>query len=284
MLDPTTPPITITSTLVLTVWDVDDLGWNFNFGRVPLVSGITDGITPLLQLVGTAKHMVFRDLVIYGGAFSTPGCGDGLQILPQDGGAFYECKFADISISWCGGDGIMAVGNVFETEFDGLDCKNNLGSGIVFNNSTQWVNSGSTPVFGGVVSNCMAIAPNLSRNNGYGLRCIGGATSVDIDEGSFVNNGQGGCEGEIRSATDVNGENTGPALFDFSASGIGYVATLVGCNLTSDGATLGYGGTAPSVQLVKYAPGVGDGHLVVTDCYVTAEGNPPPTNLILVGP
>jgi hypothetical protein len=259
-LDPTTPAITLTSTLTINVMDVGDAGLFFDFGRVLLESGITDGVTPLIKLVGTTKHMVFQNLLIFGGAFSTAGCGDGLQII-SSGGPILLSQFQNISSSWCGGNGISVQGDVYENTFTGWDCKNNKQNGALF----------STPN-GGVISNLRLISPDLSRNNLCGAQTANGVQSIDLIGGSFINNLAGGWEGAIRSASFVNFENTGAFGFDFSATGLPFMATILACNLTSDG-----GGTGIAAGgLIKYS---GTANLQQSFNYCTAEGGlatPPP--------
>lgn len=263
--------IQLTSTLTVPVTDQGDEGVYFDVGRSPMVSGITDGVTPLIKLVGAVKHMIFENLVIFGGAFAGAGCGDGLQIV-SSGGPILLSQFANISSSWCGGHGVVIQGDVYENVFPGLDCKNNKGSGLVV----------STPN-GGVVSNLMIPSPNLSRNNRFGCEVLNFAQSIDLPAGgSFINNFLGGWQGPIRSASLVNFENTGPAGFDFSG-GLPYPATLIGCNLTSD---MGTANTPANVSttLVKYAGANGDGKLNMIGCYVTPEGAATASQLSVLSP
>jgi hypothetical protein len=261
MLDPTTPPIAITSTLTINVTDVGDSGLYFDFSRVPLQTTISDGVTPMVVLSGSAKHMVFKNLVLFGNAFSTAGCGDGL-VIRSNGGPILKSQFQDISSSWCGGNGISVQGDVYENTLSGWDCKNNKQNGVLF----------STPN-GGVISNLVLISPSLSDNVLSGAQTIDGVQSIDMPAGgSFINNLQGGWNGAIRSAAFVNFENTGAWGFNFSATGLPFMATIIGCNLTSDGGSTGVAATS----LIKYS---GTANLQQTLNYCTAEGalhTPPP--------
>ena len=260
VLDPSTPPIAITSTLNINVTDVGDSGLFFDFSRVPLQATITDGVTPMVVLSGSVKHMIFQNLVLFGNAFSTAGCGDGL-VIRSNGGPILLSQFNNISSSWCGGNGISVQGDVYENDGYGWDCKNNKQNGALF----------STPN-GGVISDFILHGPSLSRNNLSGAQTIDGVQSIDMIGGKFINNLQGGWNGAIRSASFVNFENTGAWGFNFSATGLPFMATIVGCNLTSDGGGTGVAATS----LIKYS---GTANLQQTLNYCTAEGalhTPPP--------
>jgi hypothetical protein len=277
VIDPTTPPLTINSTVTIPLTDAGDNGWFFDFGRVPMQSAIVDGVMPLFKLSGAAKHLVFKNLVIYGGnnswgANNIAGCGDGLQII-SSGGPILLSQFQDISVSWCNGNGVSIQGDVYESSFYGLDCKNNILDGLRI----------STPN-GGVISNLRIISPDLSSNNGYGCRVLNYAQSIDLPAGgSFICNGLGGWSGPLRLAMGVNGENTGPYMFDFSG-GLPYPATILACNLTSDNATFlqNTSGSGPSTTLIKYATPT-DGKLQQMLNYCTPEGSSNGSMLKVVG-
>lgn len=254
---------------MIPVTDQGDLGMYFDFGRCPMISGITDGVTPLFQVAGAVKHMLFENLVIFGGGFATPGCGDGLQIM-SSGGPELLNRFNGLAVSWCGGHGINVIGDDYEMLFDAPDCKNNKGSGMCFQTPT-----------GGVISNIRVLCPDLSRNNRFGAEVLNYAQSIDLPSGgSVINNWLGGWQGPLRLAVGVNGENTGPALFDFSG-GLPYIATLIACNLTSDMGTA-QNPSLVSTMLVKYPGTNGDGKLNVIGCYTTPEGSATAAQLSLI--
>jgi hypothetical protein len=91
-------------------------------------------------------------------------------------------------------------------------------------------------VDGGIISNVMIRSPNLSRNQGYGFHA-GRANSIDISQGSFINNGKGGLLGEhgIRTVDSVNCENSGLVCIDIPTSD--FKTRLIGNNASPDGAT-----------------------------------------------
>ena len=89
------------------------------------------------------------------------------------------------------------------------ESENNKGDGLFIDHGSD----------GGIISNLMIRSPNLGRNHGHGFHAAG-ANSIDISQGSFINNGKGGLLGEhgIRTVDSVNCENSGLVCIDIPTS------------------------------------------------------------------
>ena len=113
-----------------------------------------------------------------------------------------------------------------KSTLDNMELENNNGDGLFIDHGAD----------GGIISNLMIRSPNLSRNKGYGFHAVH-ANSIDISQGSFINNGKGGLLGEhgIRTVDSVNCENSGLVCIDIPTSD--YMTRLVGNNASSDGKT-----------------------------------------------
>jgi hypothetical protein len=200
----------------------DGLHFNFNGGRY--TSGNNDGATPAFRFRsaggGNIRQVTIDNLTLYGNGYGQAGCGNGIEMLAT-GGAILLFKLTNMRASWCGQNGFLFKGDLFEGSTYDLVAKDNALSGALFDNNP------------GVVSNFMMYGTNLSRNRSHGLHTINGVQSIDMFGGSFVNNDVGGVNGAIRSAYGVNGENTGEVLFDLGF--LPYACRIVGCNLSSNG-------------------------------------------------
>lgn len=265
-VDPATPPITLTSTLVLPLVDRDDLGTGYTLSRVPLVWAGSDGVTPAVQVIGAGKHIAVRDILVMGNAFASAGCGNGIEVVSQ-GGDIWLANFRGLTASWCGKDGVVFRGNVYESTVAELDCKDNGGFGAAC----------ETPN-GGVISNLRFISPDLSRNRQQGIQLRNGVSSVDMVLGSFINNGTGGIDAEngMRTVAFVNGENTGQILVNMPGSA--FPSLALGNSLSSSGI-----GANPSTYLIKCPPA----NLIQQDNTVTpyqAPGGPTPPTMAVVAP
>lgn len=219
--DGSTPPVHLTKTLVVNLSDVGDGGIYINGNGLRLTSDIKDGTTAAIRFIGATRFLTLTGFNLYGGGFDTPGCGNGWEIIAS-GGDIALCTFSNLVASWCGGDGFVFQGAVFESDTYSLKAKDCKGSGCTYSGA------------GGVVSNMMMYGSSLSRNNNYGLNLINGAESVDLIGGSFITNGLGGVQGPIRNAICGNGENTGEFMFNFGATGIPYTSTVIGWELSSN--------------------------------------------------
>lgn len=265
-IDPATPPITLSSTLTLPLVDRDDLGMGYTLSRVPLVWAGSDGVTPAVQIIGAGKHIAVRDILVMGNAFASAGCGNGIEVVSQ-GGDIWLANFRGLTVSWCGKDGVVFRGNVYESTVAELDCKDNGGFGAAC----------ETPN-GGVISNLRFISPDLSRNRQQGIQLRNGVSSVDMVLGSFINNGAGGIDADngMRTIAFVNGENTGQILVNMPGSA--FPSLALGNSLSSSGI-----GANPSTYLIKCPPA----NLIQQDNTVTpyqAPGGPTPPTMAVVAP
>jgi hypothetical protein len=142
---------------------------------------------------------------------------------PSGNGPIYRAILRDNSTSLSGGLGALHIkGAVFELLVAGHMSENNKQHGVAIEHER-----------GAIVSNCMINALNSSRNGKSGLYTM--SNSVDVVQGSFVNNGESGITAPtgLRSAAFINGENTGQFVFR-----IGGYATLQNCEASTDGKTV----------------------------------------------
>lgn len=150
--------------------------------------------------------------------------GPGLMIhAPSGRAAFYRAILRDNTTTRSGGLGALHIkGAVFELLIDGHMSENNKQHGVAVEHEG-----------GAVVSNCMFHALNSSRNTKAGLYTT--SNSVDVVQGSFVNNGDSGINAPagIRSVAFINGENTGQ--FVVRAGGF---ANLHNCEASTNGKTI----------------------------------------------
>jgi hypothetical protein len=223
ILDPTTN-LKFPGTVEVLLKDTGDDGLHFNFNGGRYTSGNNDGATPAFRFRssggGNIRQVTIDNLTLYGNGYGQAGCGNGIEVLAT-GGAILLFKLTNLRASWCGQNGFLFKGDLFEGSTYDLVAKDNTLSGALFDNNP------------GVVSNFMMYGTNLSRNRNHGLHTINGVQSIDMFGGSFVNNDVGGVNGAIRSAYGVNGENTGEVLFDLGF--LPYPCRIVGCNLSSNG-------------------------------------------------
>jgi hypothetical protein len=165
----------------------------------------------------------------------------------------------DIYTDTCGIHGIKIIGDFFESTLDNIQSENNKGDGLFIDHGTD----------GGIISNLMIRSPNLGRNQGYGFHAAR-ASSIDISQGSFINNGKGGLLGEhgIRTVDSVNCENTGLVCIDIPTSD--YKTRLVGNNASTDGKTAV---TTPLQYTYRYNGN--PANLMQSDNYITYYGSGP---------
>lgn len=256
--DGSIPAIDVTSTIEVNVKSLGDAGPVFNFNGLRLNSKITDGVSSCIRFKGESRGMQISGLNVYGGGYDNIGCGHGIELVTS-GGAMWLCTFRNLFASWCRKDGIRVQGDVFESSFYDMVCKDNFGNGMSYSN------------IGGIVSNCMMYGTNLSRNVLFGLDLQDGTQSVDMFGGSFVQNGLGGINGPIRSAFGVNGENTGLSLF--TAPSVGYPSKIIACNMSSDGRVTH--SAQPNAQVSQYVITPSNAVCNDVECYVTPYGSNP---------
>jgi hypothetical protein len=226
MFDPVTS-VTVSSTITILL--PDNPGNIFGNG-LKITSTINNG-TDVLQFVGNAKsnsrNFIIQGINIYGGGYHGRGSGNCFVIIaPHAKGAVYRVMVRDIFTDWCGINGIKITGDFFESTLDNIGSENNKADGLFIDHGAD----------GGIISNVMIRSPNLSRNQGYGFHA-GRANSIDISQGSFINNGKGGLLGEhgIRTVDSVNCENSGLVCIDIPTSD--FKTRLIGNNASTDGAT-----------------------------------------------
>jgi hypothetical protein len=226
MFDPTTS-VTVSSTMTILV--PDNPGNIFGNG-LKIRSTINNG-SDVLQFVGNARsnsrNFIIQGINIYGGVYDGLASGNCFVInAPHTKGSLYRVMLRDIYTDWCGINGVKITGDFFESTLDNIASENNKGAGLFIDHGAD----------GGIISNLMIRSPNLSRNQGYGFHARR-ANSIDISQGSFINNGKGGLLGEhgIRTVDSVNCENSGLVCIDIPTSD--FMTRLIGNNASTDGKT-----------------------------------------------
>lgn len=257
MFDPTTS-VTVSSTMTILV--PDNPGNIFGNG-LKINSTINNG-SDVLRFVGNAQHnsrnFIVQGISIDGGGYNGLSSGNCFVIeAPHTKGSMYRVMLRDIYTASCGTNGVKITGDFFESTLDNIMSENNKGDGLFIDHGSD----------GGVISNVMIRSPNLSRNQGYGFHARR-ASSIDISQGSFINNGKGGLLGEhgIRTVDSVNCENTGLVCIDIPTSD--FMTRLVGNNASTDGATAV---STPTRYTYRYhGPAA---HLIQSDNYITYYGS-----------
>jgi len=226
MFDPTTS-VTVASTMTIVV---PDNPGNILGNGMKIRSTINNG-SDVLQFVGNAKfnsrNFIIQGLNIYGGVYGGLASGNCFVInAPHSKGSIYRVMLRDIYSDFCGIHGVKIIGDFFESTLDNIESENNNGDGLFIDHGSD----------GGIISNLMIRSPNLSRNKGYGFHAAR-ANSIDISQGSFINNGKGGLLGEhgIRTVDSVNCENSGLVCIDIPTSD--FMMRLTGNNASTDGKT-----------------------------------------------
>jgi hypothetical protein len=257
MFDPTTA-VTVSSTMTILV--PDNPGNIFGNG-LKITSTINNG-SDVLRFVGNAKqnsrNFIIQGINIHGGGYVGLASGNCFVIdAPHAKGSIYRVMLRDIYTDTCGIHGIKIIGDFFESTLDNIQSENNKGDGLFIDHGSD----------GGIISNLMIRSPNLSRNQGYGFHSAR-AGSIDISQGSFINNGKGGLLGEhgIRTVDSVNCENTGLVCIDIPASD--YKTRLVGNNASTDGKTAVH---TPLQYTYRYNGN--PANLLQSDNYITYYGS-----------
>jgi hypothetical protein len=256
MFDPTTS-VTVSSTMTILV--PDNPGNIFGNG-LKIRSTINNG-SDVLQFVGKAKNnsrnFIIQGINIYGGGYDGQASGNCLVINAPHNKALYRVMLRDIYTDYCGVHGVKIIGDFFESTLDNIESENNKGDGLFIDHGSD----------GGIISNLMIRSPNLSRNQGYGFHAVH-ANSIDISQGSFINNGKGGLLGEhgIRTVDSVNCENSGLVCIDIPTSD--FMTRLVGNNASTNGATAV---TTPMQYTYRYH-GI-EANLIQSGNYITYYGS-----------
>jgi hypothetical protein len=259
MFDPTTS-VTVSSTMTILV--PDNPGNIFGNG-LKITSTINNG-SDVLRFIGNAKdnsrNFIIQGINIHGGGYGGLASGNCFVIdAPHTKGSIYRVVLRDIYTDSCGIHGVKIIGDFFESTLDNIESENNNGDGLFIDHGAD----------GGIISNLMIRSPNLSRNQGYGFHSAR-ASSIDISQGSFINNGKGGLLGEhgIRTVDSVNCENTGLVCIDIPTSD--YKTRLVGNNASTDGKTAV---TTPLQYTYRYNGN--PANLMQSDNYITYYGSGP---------
>lgn len=260
VFDGSVAPVDINGTVEVRLKDLGEVGAQFMFNGLRLNSTNGDGVTPCIRFIGNTKRLTIADLNVFGGAYASAGCGNGVEVM-SEGGAVWLSTFRNIQSSWCRAAGIRVQGEVFESAFYSLDVKDNYGHGIEFSNAS------------GVISNCMVYGTNASRNVKAGVALLDGCGSVDLIGGSMISNGSCGIDAGngIRNARYINGENTGETLIRIPFSA--YPSQIVGCNMSSSGIVNPYN---PDNKPAQYVIMGATQNVMDRDCYVTPYGANPP--------
>ena len=257
MFDPATS-VTVSSTMTILV---PDNPGNILGNGLKIRSTISNG-SDVLQFVGNAKdnsrNFIIQGIAINGGVHDGMASGNCFVIkAPHGKGSLYRVVLRDIYTGSCGIHGVKIVGDFFESTLDNIELENNRGDGLFIDHGSD----------GGIISNLMIRSPNLSRNLGYGFHAAR-ANSIDISQGSFINNGMGGLLGEhgIRTVDSVNCENSGLVCIDIPTSN--YKTRLVGNNASTDGKTA----VATPLQYTYRYNGV-PANLIESGNYITYYGS-----------
>jgi hypothetical protein len=227
VLDPATD-VTVDRTIEIVQRRSSSQVWGVIGNGGKIRSAIDDG-TPVLRytvVAGDSRHgtysrgLMIQTLDIIGSLKDGPGL---MLHAPSASGPIFRAILRDNSTSLSGGLGALHIkGAVFELLVAGHVSENNRQHGMAIEHER-----------GAIVSNCMIHALNSSRNGKAGLYTL--SNSVDVVQGSFVNNGESGITAPtgLRSAAFINGENTGRFVFR-----IGGYATLESCEASTDGKTV----------------------------------------------
>lgn len=258
-LDPTTV-VTAASTIAVTTKDCGAQPRGFNANGATINSAINDGTDVLrITAAGPSRGLVMNALHIYGGGYEGKVSGNCMSVIAPKGFAIYKATLRDLAFDYCGKAGLAITGDFFESLIANLNSENNRGDGF-------WIDHGDD---GGIISNVMVQAPNLSRNLGYGFHAVR-ANSIDIVMGSFINNALGGLIGEhgIRTVDAINCENTGLACVSIPTSD--YMTRLSGVNASTDGATAATGGVPLRYTFFYHG---NEANLLQSQNYVTFYGS-----------
>lgn len=225
VLDPSTD-VTVDKTIEIVQRIGTGQMWGVIGNGAKIRSAIRNG-TPVVKYVvipgkveTSSRGLTIETIDIIGSLEDGPG----LMIhAPSGRGAFYRAILRDNTTTRSGGLGALHIkGAVFELLIDGHMSENNKQHGVAVEHEG-----------GAVVSNCMFHALNSSRNTKAGLYTT--SNSVDVIQGSFINNGDSGINAPagIRSVAFINGENTGQFVVR-----VGGFANLHNCEASTNGKTI----------------------------------------------
>lgn len=234
MLDPETS-INITTPVTFTLGDSGGhlMGLKANGAKFSWAGGLSSVDMITFEADVSCRNLIIEGLSLYGAGYEGTQCDNGLVFKAPKDKAIYKAVIRDCVSAYFGAAGIVCKGDFYESLIINAQCENNLGDGLIIANGGD----------GGIASNVMVVAPNLSRNLGYGLK-LTSAHSVDVNLGSFIVNKLGGiyASNGIRYVNGVNFENSG--LTGIIVPTSDYITTVRDCHASSDGTTTAPGGTA----------------------------------------
>jgi hypothetical protein len=227
VLDPATD-VTVDKTVEVVQRVSTSQVWGVIGNGAKIRSTIKDG-TPVIKYTTAVSDLQIgtqsRGLTIQG-LDITGSIKDGPCLMlhaPHAMGPIYRAILRDNTTTGSGGLGALHIkGAVFELLVAGHVSENNKQHGIAIEHDGN-----------AIISNCMIHALNSSRNGKAGL--FTRSSSVDVVQGSFINNGGCGIDAPkgLRSAAFINGENTGQFVIR-----VGGFADLYCCEASTDGKTI----------------------------------------------
>lgn len=200
-----------------------------NGARFSWTGGLSAVDALTFRATADIKRFYLDNFALDCGGYLGAQCERGLVLKCPGGLPFRRAVISRISIGLANSANMMIQGDFFESALVDLNLESCVtGHGLVIQDAVDGFSSG-------VISNVMIARPNLSFNIGYGLYMPDAANSVDICQGSFINNHTGGIYAAtgIRTVDSVNMENSGLSgiVVPFSS----YVTRIVGCNFSSAG-------------------------------------------------
>jgi hypothetical protein len=149
-----------------------------------LHSTITNGADLLTVNIEAGGKVVrgqrFRGLNLFGSKTD----GHGLKIVCPAGSWFYNFVFADMMVENFGGDGVNALGTIFEGEFANISPRGNAGNGATIGSDTA----------GGVASSLSWTGGSCGQNGKVGMLLANYFYDLTCDGVYFLENGSYGLQ------------------------------------------------------------------------------------------
>lgn len=156
-------------------------GWSA-YGAA-LHSSISNG-ADLLTINVEAGGKVVRGQRFLGlNLFGSKADGSGLKIVCPSGSYFYNFVFRDMMIENFGSDGVNALGNIFEGEFEDISPRGNAGNGATLGNGA----SGA-----GIMSSLAWRGGSCGQNAKCGMSLINYFYDLSVSDTYFLENGSFG--------------------------------------------------------------------------------------------
>jgi hypothetical protein len=240
-----TAQITASGPINLTLKDCGSNPTGVKGNGLTINSTINNGADVItITTSGPNRSLVFEGLHVYGGGFTGKVSGNCLNVFaPRGGQPIYKFTLRDLWVDSCGKNGLNLEGDVYEGTVWNLQSENHGGSGVRLAHGTD----------GAVLSNVFLYAPNVSRNQRYGIEAANGASSIQLQFPSMINNWLGGgyFPHGVRNVIGGNCENTGLICMDVPSSD--FQTRIVGLETSTDCATKGPGGgSQPTKYLYRY--------------------------------